>query len=66
MRTSTINRPVRLSSKCREEIDKINNDKYGGQLPFTKASEEFAKNYRAMGEYIRQKGELPKKKGGLL
>ena len=66
MRASNSNRPVRISPTCREEIEKINKTVYNGNLPFTRASEEFAKNYQKMSEYIQQKGELPKKKGGLL
>lgn len=66
MRASTANRPVRISPLCKEEIEKINRTAYNGKLPFTKASEEFATNYRKMSEYIQQKGDLPRKKGGLL
>lgn len=66
MRMSTANRPVRLSSSLKADIDKMNQERYEGRLPFSKASEQFSINYQKMSEYIRQKGELPKKKGGLL
>jgi hypothetical protein len=45
----------RVSVLCDEEINKLNRDRFNGKLPYSKASEEFAINYRNMREYIAKK-----------